>query len=134
MLFLIYLDLKFSLDSDIVRKFFSGSVKDNVEVKGNIFLFNIFKVIEGGEDNFELNVEMSEISIENFIENLIRFLNLFLLVLNRNILDELLLWNKERNGGIILVVSVEKEDRVIIKMNKLKIKIESILILCIIMI
>lgn len=94
MLFLIYLDLKFSLDSDIVRKFFSGSVKDNVEVKGNIFLFNIFKVGEGGEDNFELNVEMSEISIENFIESLIRFLNLFLLVLNRNILDELLLWNK----------------------------------------
>lgn len=134
MLFLIYLDLKFSLDSDIVRKFFSGSVKDNVEVKGNIFLFNIFKVSEGGEDNFELNVEMSEISIENFIESLIRFLNLFLLVLNRNILDELLLWNKQRNGGIILVVSVEKEDRIIIKMNKLKIKIESILILCIIMI
>lgn len=121
----IHPDPKSSSDSDIVRMSLSGSVKDNVEDKGNTSSLNTSKVSEGGEENLESIADTRETSTENPTESLTRSFNSFLPASNRNILDEPPSRNKQSNGGTIPVASVEKEDRITIKMNKSKTKTES---------
>lgn len=121
----IHPDPKSSSDSDIVRMSLSGSVKDNVEDKGNTSSLNTSKVSAGGEENLESIADTRETSTENPTESLTRSFNSFLPASNRNILDEPPSRNKQSNGGTIPVASVEKEDRITIKMNKSKTKTES---------
>lgn len=121
----IHPDPKSSSDSDIVRMSLSGSVKDNVEDKGNTSSLNTSKVSAEGEENLESIADTRETSTENPTESLTRSFNSFLPASNRNILDEPPSRNKQSNGGTIPVASVEKEDRITIKMNKSKTKTES---------
>lgn len=121
----IHPDPKSSSDSDIVRMSLSGSVKDNVEDKGNTSSLNASKVSAGGEENLESIADTRETSTENPTESLTRSFNSFLPASNRNILDEPPSRNKQSNGGTIPVASVEKEDRITIKMNKSKTITES---------
>lgn len=119
----IHPNQKSSSDSDIVRMSL-GSVTNNIEGKENTSSLNSSKVSEGGQDNLESVADTSETSTENPIESLTRSLNSFLPA-SKNIADEPPSLNKQNDGSLIPVSSVDKEDRITIKMNKSKTKTEN---------